>query len=83
MTGRRVLERRVRSLEQAALSQGRWFIIECLDGDEDSERINRLRNKIERDHGPLDTLKDEIIINRLFGNVRHVTDNVIIIPLSA
>jgi len=62
MTGRSGLERRVQRLEHATPSQGRWFIIHCLDGEEDSVRIDELCNKIENAHGPLRSARDQIII---------------------
>lgn len=62
MSVRSALKRRVQRLEHATRSQGRWFIIECLDREEDSVRIDELCNKIEREHGPLSSTKDQIII---------------------
>ena len=62
MSGRSALERRIQRLEHALRSQGRWFIIHCLEGEEDSVRIDELCGKIEREHGPLSSATDQILI---------------------
>lgn len=68
MNGRIGLERRVQRLEHTIRSQGRWFIIRCLNGEDDSVRIDELCNKIESEHGPLSSARDQIIIIPVFGH---------------
>lgn len=82
MTSRRALERRVQSLEQVVRAQGRWFVIECLDGEEDSGRIDRICNQLELEYGPISSEKDEIIIRRVFGDVGCVSDIVLVVPIT-
>jgi hypothetical protein len=82
VTNRKAYGRRVRRLEHAMCRQGLSFVIQCRDGEEDSERIDRLCSKIENDYGPLDSSKDQIIISRVFGSASHISDDVLVLPMS-
>jgi hypothetical protein len=81
-SGRRILGRRDQRLEPATAVRSRSFTIECRDGEEDSERTNKLCQKIEMEHGPLDPKSDHIVILTVFGDEKFVTDEIIVRALT-